>query len=339
MQASAGNAAGFGWRLLSGFVMLALLAACGKPTKSPEHLVFADPSNPIASLIYVAEAKGYFRDENLTLSYNKFTSGRDAINNVLAGEADVAVGTEFPYANNILHGKALRLLGTVQRTNQNAAVVARRDRGIAKAADLIGKRIGSAPDTNSDYLLSVMLREQGSGDDAVIRVALRPEQMADALEHGEVDAVATWSPHVGNARARFAEDAVITLRTAAYTELSALGARPQTIAEKRVALQRLVNALVRAEDFVTANSAEALQIVIDHLAIKQDAALRSDWPGLTFSVRLDNLLLTALSNEGLWLASRAKPPLAVPDYQAAFAPEFLEAVRPQSVTVANPGGG
>ncbi len=62
-------------------------------------------------------------------------------------------------------------------------------------------------------------------------------------------------------------------------------------------------------------------------------------------MRLDNLLLTSLENEGAWLIMRAKgndnasATMVLPDYQAVFAPEFLEAARPQSVTVAKPRRG
>ena len=336
MNAIARNVSG--WNTLVLLMAVTVLSACEKP-KAPEQLVFADPNQPMAALAYIAEANGYFKDENLTVTYKKFTSGRDCVNSVLGGESDVGVATEFPFANSILQGKDLRIIGTLYRTNDNAAVVARRDRGIGKAADLVGKRIGLAPNTNSDYMLSVILREAGIADDAVTRVALQPEQMADALEKGQVDAVATWAPHIVNAQARFAKDATIVLSTPAYTELSMLGARAQTIAKRKEALQRLVNALVRAEDFANAHSAEALQLVIDHMAVKQDAALRQDWPKLKFQVRLDNLLLTALANEGEWLARRARPSPAVPDYRATFAPEFLESARTQSVTVAKAGGG
>lgn len=323
------------WLLL---LAVLLLAACAKP-KAPEHLVFADPDNPIATLFYIAEAKGYFKDENLTLTYKKFTSGRESINSVLAGESDVAVASEFPFADAILQGKAVRILSAVQRTNYSSAVVARRDRGIETAADLAGKQIGLAPNTNSDYLLSVMLRESGSGDEAVTRVPLQPAQIVDALEKGQVDAVATWQPHVANAQARFANDATVLLRALSYSEISLTGVRAQTLVEKREALQRLMNALVRAEDFVTARSAEALQIIIVRLAIKEDAALRQDWPHRKFQVRLDNLLLTAMENEGAWMTKRLMTTTAVPDYRATFAPEFLETVRPQAVTIAKAGGG
>ena len=139
--------------------VITLITACTK-TQAPEQLVFADPNQAMVSLVYIAEAQGYFRDENLSVTYKKFTSGRDAMHSVLAGEADVGVATEFPFANNLLQGKPLRILGTLYRTNLNDAVVARRDRGIQGAADLAGKRIGVTPNTNSEFMLSTMLREE-----------------------------------------------------------------------------------------------------------------------------------------------------------------------------------
>jgi NitT/TauT family transport system substrate-binding protein len=255
------------------------------------------------------------------------------------------LASEFPFANAIRQGKAVGILGTIQRTNQSNAVVARRDRGIDAAADLLGKKIGLAPNSNSDYLLSVILAEAGIADDAVLRVPLEPNRIEDALGQGLVDAIATWQPHVANAQTRFADGATVVLRASAYTEFTVVGVRPQTLVDKRDAVQRLVNALVLSEDFVSAHGSEALQLVRDHFAGHQDVSLGQTWPQRKFQVRIDNVLLTALNNEGAWLAKRANdadlgksPAPSVPDYRAAIASQFLEAIRPQSVTVLDAGG-
>ncbi len=310
-----------------------LLTACTAKIKTPETLVFADPDQPMAGLVYIAEALGYFKDENLSLSYRKFTSGRDAINSVLAGEADVGVATEFPLAKNIFDGKDLHIIGTLYRTSENAALIGRRDRGINRIADLKGKRIGVAPNTNTDYMLSQMLAEAGLTDDVVMRTALKPEQMADALAEGSADAVVTWSPFVGHAEARFARDATVRLQSSAYTELSLLGARPQVLTQKADAFQRLMNALVRAEDYVAAHDAESLQLLGKHLGSKQESDLIRAWPALKFKVRLDNLMLAALTDEAAWLAAHSTPAVAIPDFRSRISAQFLETARPQAVTL------
>lgn len=314
-------------------LLMATLAACAPKAPPPETLVFADPDQPMAGLVYIAEANGYFRDENLTLTYRKFTSGRDAIASVLAGQSDVGVATEFPLARNIVEGKDLRIIGTLYRSSENAALVGRKERGILRNTDLKGKRIGVAPHTNTDYMLSLLLTEAGLTDADVVRVTLKPEQMADALAEGQVDAVVTWSPHVAHAEARFAAGATILLRASAYTELSLLGARPQVLATKAEAFNRLLRALVRAEDDVATDRPRALHSLIAHLGAAQEADLRRAWPAMRHQVRLDNLMLAALDAEAAWLIARTTPTAAAPEFRARISPQFLEAARPQAVTI------
>lgn len=319
--------------MLALFSICLLLTACSAKQKTPETLVFADPNQPMVGLVYIAEALGYFKEENLTLSYRRFTSGRDAINSVLAGQADFGVATEFPLAKNILEGKDLQIIGTLYRTSENAALIGRRDRGITQITDLQGKHIGVAPNTNTDYMLSQLLAEAGLTDDTVKRITLKPEQMADALAAGSVDAVAIWSPFVTHAEARFAQGATVRLLATGFTQLSLLGAQMQVLAQKAEAFHRLLHALVRAEDYVVNHDAEALQMLSQHLGAKQEADLRRAWPAMKFQVRLDHLMLAALTDEAGWLAARTKPKPAIPDFRSHISPQFLEAARPQAVTL------
>lgn len=305
----------------------ALITACTE-TQAPEQLVFADPNQPMAALVYIAEAQGYFKDENLSLSYKKFTSGRDALRSVLAGEADVGVATEFPFASNLQQGAPLRILATLMRTNHYDALVGRRDLGIASLADLAGKRIGVAPHTNSEFMLSRMLREVAIPEDRVT-----PEQMVEALARGEVDGIATWMPHIADAQARLPEDQTVTLRTPSYINQALLGTQATTLDGRREALQRLLRALVRAQDYLYAHPEEALHQLEAHLVFEQRERMRQDWNDLKFQVRLDNMLLTTLENEGAWLAARSSPQGQAPDYRAALATEILEAARPEAVTL------
>lgn len=314
-------------------LLAASLSACAPKAVPPETLVFADPGQPMAGLVYIAEAKGYFRDEHLTLTHRPYTSGRDAIAGVLAGEADVGVATEFPLAKNILEGRELNILATIYHANDNAVLVGRKDRGIHRGADLKGKRIGVTPHTNADYVLSLLLTEAGLNDAAVTRVAVPPERMAQTLAAGEVDAVVTWSPHVARTEARFAEGATVRLHATGYSELALLGARPRVLASRAEAFRRLLRALVRAEDDVADHEAEALRLLARHLGPGQEADLRRAWPTMRLQVRLSNLMRAALEAEADWLAVRATPALAVPDFRARISPQFLEAIRPQAVTL------
>jgi ABC-type nitrate/sulfonate/bicarbonate transport system substrate-binding protein len=314
------------------------LAGCGPDTPAPdtETLVFADPTQPMVALLYVAEAEGYFAARNLKIEHLPVTSGRDSLEQLLAGKADIGAATEFPFANNILAGRDLRILTTLYRSNAYSGVVARTDRGIAATRDLREKTVGIAPNTNTDYMLSLMLKEAGLGDADVRRIPLKPEEMADALAQGRVDAVATWSPHLGDAQARFAPQDVVVLRTPIYLEMSILGTRGDVANHKAEALGRLVEALVEAEDFVARNSDRALAIVIERIGLSGKAAeaLHEAWPEYHHQARLDNFMLSSLRLEAAWISQRQPTRAPLPDFADRIVTQPLKAARPRSVTIA-----
>lgn len=310
-----------------------LLAGCPAPNP-PETLVLADIRQPVQGLVYVADRLGYFREENLQVSYKPFVTGRAAMTALHAGEVDVAHAFEMPVVTDAVAGKPLRIIGTLARTNQNNAVVARRDRGIATAADLRGKRIGLPPGSSTDYMVALMLKENAIAPQEVMRLPMAADQVADALANGKVDAIATWQPHVARAQAALPGDATVLFRTPSYTELTMLVVRPDTATTRPEPLHRLLRALVRAEDYLARHMDEGREIVVQWLADQPAAGVRDGWPHLRHQVRLDNLLLTVLGNEAAWLAGQQQPsPSALPDFRRLMATEYLAAARPEAVTV------
>ena len=67
-------------------IAAALWLALGQGRKPPEKLILADATQPVFALVYIAEAKGCLADEGLDVSYEYFTSGRDALGSVIAGQ-------------------------------------------------------------------------------------------------------------------------------------------------------------------------------------------------------------------------------------------------------------
>ncbi len=308
-----------------------LLAACSPPP-APETLIFGDIRQPSLALVYVAEAQGYFRDEALNLDYRPFQSGRAALDALHAGTVEVAPPYELPVAADALAGKDFRILATLHRSFENAALVGRRDRGIAVAADLAGKRIGLAPNTNTDFMLTTLLKDNGVAENRVARVPLSPAEMAPALAAGTVDAVATWQPHVSKAQAALPAGATVVLRTPAYTELSMLTVRTETLTKKPEAVRRLLRALLRAEAFIANQNAAARDIVTARLA-DQSATVQLTWVAFHYQLRLDNLLQTALSREADWLAAQRTPQPPAPNFSHYLYSGPLAALSPQAVTL------
>ncbi len=311
-----------------------LLAACSG--KAPETLSFADLDQPGNAPIFVALAKGYFADENLTVEFKHYTSGRDALAATLSGQTEAGISYDLPIANAISAGTPLRILTTVHRASNYQGLVVRRDRGIESTADLKGRRVGVVPGSGTVYLLHLARLEASLQVDDIVEVPMKPEEGPDLLASGAVDAICTWSPNLEVAMSWLPKGTGKVIYVPAYTQISMLTTTPENLVKKREALQRFVRALVRAEDFIATHDAEARELVTRHLSKQPAEAISRDWNVAHYQLRLDNLMLTSLSNELAWLAGQQTPRGAVPEIAPLLVPDLLAAVRPQAVTLKQP---
>lgn len=323
-------------RIFSFLTLLLALLLAGCSGKAPETLSFADIDQIGNAPVYVALAKGYFADENLSVDFQRFTSGRDALAATLSGKTDAGISYDLAVAQAVYAGQPLRILTTVHRTARYQGLVVRRDRGIETSADLRSRKVGVVPGSSSVYLLHLARLEAGLPAGDLTEVPMKPEDGPDLLASGAVDAIAIWPPNLQNALAKLPEGAGKVIYVPAYTQISMLATTPENLVNKHEALQRFMHALVRAEEFILEQDAEARALVTRHLSKQPATSIHHDWQNSHYQLRLDNLMLTALTNELTWLAGQQTPPGPVPEMAPLLAPELLAAVRPQAVTLKIP---
>jgi len=326
-----------GWTALRVALVCALVLLGCKPQSRPETLVLAEAGQAAFGLMYIAAREGYFQEEGLEVRFQRYTSGRDALAAVLAGEADVGTPFDTPVVIAIERGEPIRVLSTLAVGYGNNAVIARRDRGIEQAADLRGRRIATIPDTSADYLLSLILASAGIEPEAVERRLATPLEAAEALIRGEVDAAVLWAPHSLRAEQALGAEAVSILTSPVYLEAVTLCTTEQRLKTREEALRRLLRALVRAEDLSLNEPERALSQVVAALDEQSEADVRAAWSKLRHQVRLDNLLLVSLEGELAWYGARTGgQPSAESrsvDIKPYLAPELLSGIRPQNVTL------
>ena len=317
-----------------------LLAGCdaGKPAVVPLPLSIAVVAQPVAALVYVADGKGFFREEGVAVELSAFDLGRDALASALAGGVDLATVFDLPVARKLSEGEDLAVLATLHRSVSGHAVLARRDRGIAHPEDLRGKRIGVTKGISTDYFLATFLTSAGIPRTAVREVPLEPAAYEQALLGGGLDALVVFNPHTYKLRAALGAEQSVLFRSDLYLETSVLVGRRARVAEKREAVLRALRALVRAEDFIRDHEEESIRIVAARLAGKfSESAVREGWSAFRAEARLDNLLLTQLIQQVHWLRENNQRERALPDFARALAAEYLAAVRPRAVTVLHGG--
>ena len=325
-------------RRLTALLVLALtLMACQKSPESapvvPQKIVLSITRQPQVTLVHVAIAKGYFAQEGLAVQAELHTFGKAALQMVLDKQADVATAAETPIMFSLLKGEPIKVLANIGLSNANNAVVARRDAGIGSVKDLKGKRVGFTPGTTSDYFLASLLTANGLTRQDVLSVALKPEDMQEAVLTNKVAAVSTWNyPLTEIARALGANGQVFYDKDI-YTETFNLVARQDYLEQHPQEIQKLLRALLKAKDFARTQPQEAQAIMAQASGVEL-GLVREVWDYFDLRVALDQILLLTLEDETRWaIDNRLTEQTRMPDYRTHVYFDGLAAVLPAAISI------
>jgi len=319
-----------GWLRATSAVLL--LAACSGSGR--ERITIGMAHLPAFGLVFIAEAKGYFAARGLTVEQRRFSSGRDALAALAAGQVEAATAYVTPIALRATRGD-LEVLTTLHTSSGSTRLVARADRGIFWVEDLAGKRIGVSHGTNAEYFLHMLLAYAGVEGAARIE-DVTPEAAVDALVHGEVDAIAIWPPHAERAVRMLGPGRAVEIRSDVYTEVSVLATRNAPRRARRAAFVRLVAALADAERLVREHPEEAFQALRGEFAEIGEAELRETWGRIAPALGITHELADELERESAWFHSRGRitgPPL---DVGTVLDPDVLAEVDAEAVTFVTP---
>jgi NitT/TauT family transport system substrate-binding protein len=299
----------------------------------PIPISIARLAAPHSGLLHVAEANGYFADAGLAVGFATIPTGYDGIRLVEAGVVHVAGPAETPIARALAEGASLSVIATIFTSQSNSGVVARRDRGIDSPTDLAGRRIAFVFGTATHYLLETFLAYHGIPLSGVEMVAHPPEEAAAALVDGRVDALSIWTPHLNRVQRALGPRAVTFSPKDFYAETCNLVATPQFLGSQRAAVIGLIEALLRAEDFVRSDTDAALATIARASSMDVDDLVGAGTLP-AFEVTLRQSLLLALENEIRWMYRRGLVRQEeFPDVLGAIAVEPLRSLRPLAVGI------
>jgi hypothetical protein len=108
------------------------------------------------ALPYVAEAAGYWKDQNVELAASSFESGRDAMQALFSGSADFSASTDTPLVFAALSGLRPVVVGNYSRYSRDMKIAVRSDGAVdAKVpSSLKGRRIATRIGTSGQYLVA-----------------------------------------------------------------------------------------------------------------------------------------------------------------------------------------
>ena len=321
------------------FIVLFVAVAVGLPIYGVSHksndaplepLTIAVGAQPLSALLFIAEARGYFAEQGLRVDLRLFSHGKKAIQAVAAGQADLVTVAEMPFVTAARAGENMVAVATIESSDRQNLVVGRKDHGVTRPRDVIGKRIGIIPGTSSEVFLDAFLAAHAVSKTRLQVVPLAPEGIGPALEQGTIDAASLWALPGAVVIQRLASNAQVFREKGLYVHNWILVAKKNTAAEKQPQIRKVLRALMRAEEFESEQRPEAVSIVARKLNLNRDL-VASAWPNYNFKVGLHQYLLINLETH----ARLSKNQQSEPEYN--FAPllmyEPLLAVDPSRVTL------
>lgn len=196
----------------SPLLWLALVAACGCARKPKgEH----DPWPTVRlgvqrvgpyRAFFVADDKGFFRDERVNVVAQEFPSSNVLGQAQLAGNVDGSGFMSFPVLFSIeqnVAGQSVCFLTLPMSTaSRFAAVVVAAGSPIADPAQLRGKKLGVYPSSTNVIFAHMMVEKLFGAEDAAEIIQVDPANALPMLVNGQVDALIGPDPMPATAVAR-----------------------------------------------------------------------------------------------------------------------------------------
>ncbi len=300
---------------------LGILVGVGLQAESASLTVMLDWfPNPDHVPLYVAQARGMFQEEGLSVVLQAPADPNDPLKLAAAGKVDVAISYQpsLTFARN--EGLPLKAFGVLVAQPLNTLMTLK-STGIQRVADLKGKRVGYSVSGFEEALLSAMLKEAGLSlkDVRLVNVHFN---LTPALLSGQVDAVVgAYRNYESVVLERQGKTPVLfpveEHGVPTYDELIFV-ASEKTLKEKREALTKFVRAVQRAIDWSRAHPDSAYVLYaranpdadpeIDPEAFRRTLPTfartqhmdRQVWEGMTRFLQASGLVSETLSVEGLY---------------------------------------
>jgi len=287
-------------------------------------------STNFAQLLFVAEQKGCFSDENISLDMRCVPYGRKGLLDLIAGDTDIALLPEIniAYLGYMKPKIPIKVFGSVQQRFDNRILLRHDGQEKASPEDLRGKHIGFLPRTTSHSFLFLFLKHHNIDRGEIMLKTVTPQVMPDALMRGEVDAISAWNPHIyhaSNAMKELGQVHTLFENPEIYKSQVVLGATKTTLVKRKQEIKKMLNALEKAQTYFHSHKEDVIHICANNIKMSVDA-IRRDWHLYENSIEpLDSEYLNKIKILGTWIRENdtefASAPL--PDYSDCIDSDFF----------------
>lgn len=281
---------------------LAAVFACVLCGAWGAELRIAVSRGPVSLPVYVAESQGLFRKEGVTVKLDECASGRECVEQLAAGRADLATAAELPVTLHSLRADDLAIVATISTSSTHIKLVGRRSAGVTSPASLRGKAVATVQGSSAQYFLDHWLLYHGVDPATVHVVPMAPDRMAVALARHDVDAIAIWEPVASTAIGALGPDAWTQPSPKVYTQHFNLVASRRAIRDQGDQIVAVLRALGAADRFIADRPAQARAVLAERVPEEGGGERLGEHD---FHLRLEQTLITTMDAQARWASPGA----------------------------------
>jgi sulfonate transport system substrate-binding protein len=293
----------------------------GDATQLAVRFAYQDRVADAVSMIAVEE--GFFRDEGLDVKPFVFSSGPACSETLLSGSADIGTMGDTTAVIAVARSP-VKIIASHGGGEHRHRIIVAADSPIRAPADLAGRSVAVKKGT-STYGGLLAWADSLHLDLSKVKVTdMRPEDMADALLSGAIDAIVASEPTPSVVEERGGRE-LATLGGLGNTYPILLVARAEFLADHSEAVRRFLRAMDRAASFIADDPEEAAAIVARKTGLSQattERAMAHHYYGL----QLDDTAMASLQRIADFLVAQ-KTLDSPPSLPAAVDDRYLPEAR------------
>ncbi|NTW98671.1 MAG: ABC transporter substrate-binding protein [Geobacteraceae bacterium] len=329
------------FRMLLLIMLISAGGGCSRTSDTPDVLSAGKAAEKIsicqggglAVLPLIAQEKGLFSRQGVSVEIVVKGDGRLAMDALLAGECTFATLGEPPLVTDIFTRTDYAVLATLNSSNNATKVIARRDLGISTVGDLKGRPVGVRQGTMSHYFLDLLLSKNGIRSQEVRLKFMEPGRLPEALAQGEIVAYSGADELLLKGRKRLVDKAAIISAPGLCLNFVNLVARKDFVSSHPETISKLLTSLLQAEEFSVKHPDEVRKIV-QRLKDIPETELNDILTEQVNRVTLPQSLLLTLEGNARWMIdNRMVKNSAVPNFLNVIDPSPLKALKPSAVSI------
>lgn len=240
----------------------------GGSKKNPEELsIMLDwYPNAVHSAIYVAQEKGYFKDEGLNVNIEMPADTNDPLKLAATGKVDLALSYQTQTVISRAEGIPVVSVATLVRHPLDV-IMFKKETGIKTPKDLEGKSVGYPSTSISEALVETMMKHDG-GDFNKVRMTDVGWDLIPSVATDKVDAmIGGYINHeylLLNKEGYNMETMKLTDYGVPDNYELVLVTGEKTLAKKKAAIKKFWRAVTKGQEAVKKNPDQGLQILLSH---------------------------------------------------------------------------